>query len=227
MRTAKPGFGSAIGWAIACGFATLLSGNAHASNSLPCVKEVCVGDGIERLRTIDWEPARHLDHRISNAQMKRLRSIYVGDIARVAPYLKKGVFDNDALHQLSRIDGACRMHDLIGKFVSDGGNPTQVTLRLLPEAGKRQTWRVVFISRSFPDARSRRDQETIKRALDERYGAHDIHRHPPRPGEGGYLYSWIGHPVALLSLTLPDPRSVNDTLALHPGCGSRTPPSID
>lgn len=216
-----------IGWAVVSGFAAMLCWNVHASTPLPCVKEVCVGDGIERLSAIDWEPARHLDQRITAAQMKRLRSIYVGDIERVAPYLKRGVFDNVALHQLTHIEAACRMHDLIGKYVSDGGNPTQVTLRLLPDPDKGQIWRVVSISRSFPDARSRRDQETIKRALDQRYGMYDIHRHSPEPGEGGYLYSWIGDPLVLLTLTLPDPRSVNDTLARHPGCSRRTPPGID
>jgi hypothetical protein len=211
---------------ITAGLAAML-GNAQAAASLPCVKEVCVGDGIERLAEIAWEPARPLDRRITAAQMKRLRAVYVGDIGRMAPYLKKGVFDNDALRQLTRIEAACQMRDLSGKYVSDDGNPTQVTLRLLPDRGKRQTWRVVFISRSFPGATSRRDQETIKRALDERYGAYETHRRAPQPGEGSYLYSWIGHPVALLSLTLPDLRSVNEALAQHPGCGSRTSPGID
>lgn len=201
---------------------------ALAEEPLPCVGEVCLGDDVSRLGSIAWTSASDAAARpITARQMQRLETIYRGRYDDMAPYLLRGAFDKRILGALGNIQAACRPHDLIGQYLSEGGNPTRVTIRLLPDEAGRQTWRVVAIHREFPEATSRRQQEEVRQKLETRYGRYDMHRRSPQPGEASYLYAWIGRPTMLLTLTLPPPSVMEDRHAKHPLCGKAPRLSID
>lgn len=218
-------------FALALGIGFALSpaiSSAVTDELLPCAGHVCLGEEASSLKDIPWASASGaVGTKLSRRQIRHLETIYKGRFDNIAPFLQKGIFDRHVLGELHGIRAACRSHDLIGQFASEDGNPTRVTLRMLPDERGQQTWRVVAISREFPQAKSRAQQEKVREMLDARYGRYDIHRRRSEPGRAGYLYAWLGQPTMLLSLTLPIPRVLEARFARHPLCESPSRLSID
>ena len=200
---------------------------AASPESMPCVDGICLGDGPENLGRIQWDEIPQAAARpITGRQQQQLETLYKGHFDEIAHSLFRGKFDRRVLRSLDRVAAACRGNSLTGQFTSAGGNPTSVTLSLLPDVSGRQAWRVIAINRTFPDAKNRRQQEEIHQQLDASYGRYDMHRRSPKAGEASYLYAWMGMPTMVLNLNLPPPAVMETRFALNPLCDGQRKLSI-
>jgi hypothetical protein len=195
---------------------------------MPCVEGVCLGDGPERLGNLAWDEIPPATARsMTGRQQQKLDTLYKGRFDDIAPSLIQGKFDRRVLRSLDRIKAACRGNSLTGQFTSAGGHPTRVTLSLLPQASGQQSWQVIAINRTFPEATNRRQQEEIHQQLDAHYGRYDMHRRSPQPGEASYLYTWVGMPAMVLNLNLPPPAIMETRFAQNSLCDAPRKMSID
>jgi len=201
---------------------------AASPEPMPCVDEICLGDGARSLGRIQWDDVSGASARpMTGRQRQKLDAIYKGRFDEIASSLAQGKFDQRVLRRLDRVEAACGGNGLTGQFTSAGGNPTRVTLSLLPAASGQQTWQVTAITRSFPSARNRRQQQEVQQQLDARYGRYDMHKRSPKPGEASYLYSWAGMPMLVLNLVTPPPSVMEARYALSPQCPKARATRID
>ena len=203
-------------------------GAAHAEdrtekNGMPCVAEICIGDGIAELKQIPWEREKNLSNRkLTDSSLAFLRQTFQGDLSGAAPYLEARKFDGEALDSISRVSAACRKEALIGNYVSQGGNPTVVYIELTPNQGPVTTlkWTVTMISRKIPSAVTDQQKAEIQAGLAARYKAFDIRqRHKNiEAGDSNFemqnTFSNFGFTLALYN-----GMAHYDRLKQHPLCG--------
>jgi hypothetical protein len=176
--------------------AALLSATATATvaqpvekDGLPCVAEVCLGDGLEALAGIDWQPAlsprgspakplRVRDRVLETADRSSLARLYRGVPANAEVWLADRKFDREGLRAITGVKAACAEHWVDGHFVSAGGNPTTVMIKRLPDAAGGQRWTVVAIRRVVAGAVTTEQRREAEAALKERYAAFDLLRRP-------------------------------------------------
>jgi len=169
-----------------------------ATPELPCIREVCVGDSLDRLKGIDWQPVNYSLKRLERmgkalrARRTRTYEGFDGDETPAFVILRE--FDGSTLDNLSNIRTACEPNEMVGTFISGGGHKTQVHVSLLPEddAGRmngQMRWRVKAITRLFRSLDSRQQRERVFSELNARYGKFSS---APKPGEGGYLLAPAG-----------------------------------
>ena len=210
-------------------------------NGLPCVAEVCLGDGIAELSKVQWDRAKNpfssaqkplytSTRKVSEGEMKILNSRFRGDLAQGAPFLYDNLFDASALQPLARVTAACERNELIGTYTTASGNPTRVAIALTPSQTDTtvQRWTVVSISRSFPAAVSNEQKSQVEAQLAERYrkfGAGNMHIKNPKPGEGRFFANYgtsFGFQLSLF-------RGIEEAnrMKLHPSCGGTGTVKID
>ncbi|MEO8388000.1 hypothetical protein [Polaromonas sp.] len=140
-------------------------------NDMPCVKEICLGDGMQELQKINWEKAREFprafssasgdfiaSRRTSSSELAEMLKNYKGPasvIRAVSAYLpadyRSGHFDSTSLPLLSKMEAGCRPYPLEGRYTPQGGFPTAVAIGLFASAdGSSQSWKVFEINRYFP-----------------------------------------------------------------------------
>ncbi|MFM8900187.1 MAG: hypothetical protein ACKOF9_09615, partial [Burkholderiales bacterium] len=67
-------------------------------NGLPCVAEICLGDGIAELSKVQWDRAKNpfsspqkqlytATRKVSEGEMKLVQSRFRGDLGQAAPFL--------------------------------------------------------------------------------------------------------------------------------------------
>jgi len=201
---------------------------AASPEPMPCVDQICLGDGTKALGTTNWDEIPSAAARpMTRRQQQKLDATYKGRFDEIASSLAQGKFDHRVLRRLDRVEAACGGNSLTGQFTSAGGNPTRVTLSLLPNASGQQSWQVTAITRTFPAARNRRQQQEVQQQLDARYGRYDMHRRSLKPGEASYLYSWVGMPALVLNLVVPLPAVLETRYAMNPLCPRARALSID
>jgi hypothetical protein len=162
---------------------------SYEKNGLPCIAELCVGDGLEELSKIKWERAKSAfslmgkpdyvgSRPIGASDITTVKQIYRGDVSRAVPYLSYEAFDAKAIPLLASITAACGRKELQGTFTTESGNPTTVKIALLTDKNDAaiQRWAIISISRSFPAAISAVQQADIRKQLDERYGRFSVSR---------------------------------------------------
>ena len=99
---------------------------AFSETGLPCIPEVCLGDGIRRLSAVRWNKAKGgslfdqsvsyaTDLNVSEAQVKAIGRVFKGNISAAAPYLIARTFDGDALTPLSAVTVGCAADKLYGQ----------------------------------------------------------------------------------------------------------------
>jgi hypothetical protein len=199
-------------------------------NGLPCVAEVCLGDGLEALAGIDWQPAlssrssgakplRVRDRVLETADRTSLARLYRGVPAAAEIWLAERSFDNEGLRTLAGVKAACAEHWVEGHFVSAGGNPTTVMLKRLPDAAGGQRWTVVTIRRHIAGAVTTAQQHDAEVALKERYAGFDLLRRPRPEGSQRAVFqmSTTNRWGFMLSLA-GDPR-LSEQLRSQPACG--------
>jgi hypothetical protein len=190
-------------------------------NGLPCVAEICLGDGLAELSKVQWDRVKI--GKASEAYVKLLRAQFRGDLVQAATFLGHSQFDSTALSPLSRVTADCGRlaRNLTGTYTTQSGNPTHVDIALIPRSKtdpSKHQWTVVSISRRYPAAVSNEQRKQIEAQLAERYGAFDfLKRKNPKHGEGRYI-STNGHSLVLH-------REVEGIL--HPACGGSSKVNID
>jgi hypothetical protein len=211
----------------------------YEKNNLPCVAEICIGDGLAELATVKWDKAKRpspmpTPQYVDTIPLKPedlavVQKVFPGAGRPVAAYLRIEAFDQKAIPLLKDVKAACRQSELTGTFTSSGGNPTTVKVALLPDKTDTslQRWAVTSIFRTFPDARSQTQQADIRKQLDERYGhftfrrqrdvnaMYTVNRDPFMSGRYGFALSMI------------EDLKDQERYRLHPACGGANKVSID
>lgn len=210
-------------------------------NGLPCVAEICLGDGIAELSKVQWDRAKSpfstpknpgytATRKISEGEMKMVQSRFRGDLAQAAPFLYDNMFDSGALSSISRVTAACERNELIGTYTTQSGNPTRVGIALTPSQAdtSKQQWTVISIVRTFPAAVSNEQKAQIEAQLTERYhafGAKNMNIKNAKPGEGRF-FSNYGSPFGF-HLSLFRGIEEGNRMKLHPACGGTAKVKID
>ena len=202
-------------------------------NGLPCLLELCLGDGLPELSKIQWTPAvtafkinnkiQHTSERkLSEDDLKVLKAIYP-NAGEAAPFLYEKKFDTKALAALAQVAAACDVNELFGAFGTDTGAPTKVGISLMPSKTDRkgQAWVVTSIIREFPSATSIEQKASVTSLLKRRYGkygAGSAELPPAKPGEGRFFLGGMSNFGFGLSLVrAPDEAT---RLKAHASCAA-------
>lgn len=186
---------------IALGSAAMFSAAQAVSQPAedhPCVQELCIGDGLDKLRTIDWQTVAYTSERVTRIRKEdraRRAKVFPGFGADGVPsYLIVGKFDRDLIGSMASVSAACAPNGLEGTFISEGGHKTIVTVSLLPTTiPERMMWRVTSISRIYSGMERPSDRGELNQALNAKY-ARFVNR---QPGESGVLIAPLGKETVL------------------------------
>lgn len=209
-------------------------------NGLPCVAEICLGDGIKELSKIQWAPATNpiklgnksqltSAHALTDDDLRALRAIFPG-VTEAAPYLHERQFDAAALPKLTSIAAACQPNELIGTFGANGSTPTRVGISLMPLASdpSKHAWTVTSIEREFPGIVTNEARAQINKELNRMYrkfGAFNSNVGTGQPGEGRFVPSGMTRFGFGLSMMRAQDESVR--MATHPACAATTSAGSD
>lgn len=174
-------------------FPTASMGQSYERNGLPCVANLCIGDGLEELSALEFDRAVQVassrliaDLPVSPNHLKRLASEYHGDIDAAAPYLAYYAFDSVALQSLGKLQARCStIGELKGSYTTSSGIKTSVAIALVPRptSTAEHRWTVVTINQIFPDrVLSKEQAKSISAELNSRYKAFVSQNKRPVPG---------------------------------------------
>ena len=199
-------------------------------NGLPCIPEICLGDGLPELSKIQWAPAQTsfkinnkvqntAERKLSDDELKTLKGLFP-NAGEAAPFLYEKQFDSTALPALARVTAACDVNELFGSFGSSAA-PTKVGISLTPNLTdpSRQQWSVTSIIREFPSAVTIEQKADLTLLLKRRYakfGAGSRELPPAKPGEGRFFLGGMANFGFGLSLVrAPDEEN---RMKAHPMC---------
>ena len=158
---------------------SFVSGRASAQWTVaepehPCVQEICIGDGMDKLRQISWIQVDYTSKRVERVRKEtreRKAKIYKGFGNNGVPsFLIVGLFDSDLLDDMERVKLACAPNEIKGTYLTQSGHKTDVRVSLLPDAGARSmSWRVIGIGRLYSDFASNDQRAQLNLDLYERY----------------------------------------------------------
>jgi hypothetical protein len=203
---------------------------ALEKNGLPCVAEVCLGDGLEALAGIAWEPAlsprgsaarplKVRDRTLETPDRAFLQRVFRGVPPAAALWLADRRFDREGLPTLAGVQAACAENWLEGRFLSGGGNPTTVTIQRVPDGPGGQRWAVTRITRHIAGAATSEQRSAAEATLKERYAAFDITRRPRIEASQRAMFQLVTATQWGFKLSLPtDPRQA-EQLRSHAACG--------
>lgn len=210
---------------------------ANEKNGLPCVAEICLGDGLEELRKLQLTPVQY--HTPGPKAVESLSKRFRGDIKSAVSYLVGStntemlIFDNRAIEPLSRVNADCSnpiSFPNYAKFRSKSGAATKLEIRLIPPPGDLSThrWQVTKITRETPEAVTKEQLAEVERILKERYGKffnQPTPRHNSTRSRAASVYMnkfLKNYELQMTSFDFSD----NDRLK-HPLCGGNKKISID
>lgn len=199
-------------------------------NGLPCVPELCIGDSLQDLAKISWQPAQQryklnnkpvltAERKLSEVESNVLQAAYP-NVGAAAPYFFERQFDATAVPLLAQVAAACEVNELFGHFGGATGAPTRVGLSLAPSKSDpaRQVWTVTTIVREFPSAKSNEERSEITAALAKRYwkfgGGNRIVE--TKPFEGRFMATGSSHFGFGLAMMRPTDELIR--LKQHPSC---------
>lgn len=202
-------------------------------NGLPCISEICIGDGLSELAKIKWQQAQQpykinskpvltAERKLSEVEARLLEAGYP-NAGTAAPYLLDRQFDEVALTALSRVKAACEVNELFGHFGADTGAPTKVGVSLAPSKSDpaKQVWTVTTIVREFPSALSNEDRSLINAQLVQRYvkyGAGNRVIQSSKPFEGRFIPG--GASRFGFGLTMVRPADEGALMKQNPACAA-------
>lgn len=206
-------------------------------NGLPCVAEICIGDGLAELAKVQWTPAQAAykvnnkvqltaDHKLNDDDVRMLKVAFPnpGD---AAPFLHDKLFDSTALPALARVTAACQTNELTGTFGTNGSTPTRVGISLMPSLSDpaTQTWTVTTIVRDFPTAVSNEERAEMTRQLTRRYAIFGASSRtiPFKPGDGRFFPS--GAAKFGFGLSLFRGADEGSRMLMHPACAGKAKPN--
>lgn len=158
---------------------------------MPCVKEVCIGDDLNKLQSIKFkqvDPAR-AQSVSKRKQIDRAEMYGSTQSAELPAYLVLGEFDENALDDMTKIKAACHpFNSLEGVYVSDSGYRTSVQVGLWPDKSGNMKWLVKGISRAYKGMESRSESNQLIQDLQEKYAKWDVSKvGQPKPGQAGMM----------------------------------------
>jgi hypothetical protein len=224
-----------VGWCLAAaGLWPLVAGaQVYDKNGTACVEQVCLGDGLDTLRTLRWEPLGDLappaGMPAAPGQLPRATQpqfqVDEGALDRVSPYLHAESFDGDALAALEQVRAACGKHELRGNFVAADGSPTRVGIALRPgDTPSVQRWQVVSITQSVPSAVTDEQRAALRDTLHERYKNFNVTKvHNPQPGVNTFFITSTPDQFTY-NLLLYRGLKEEAQLRRHPYCGGTGEP---
>lgn len=197
-------------------FSIVFSHSTYAADNFPCVKEVCIGDSLDKLRKINWQPINYSLKRLERmreSERARRTKTYQGFDNDTPSYLIFREFDRDLLDEMSLIKIACEPNQLKGIFVSDAGHKTQVFVSLMHNGDStNMVWRVSAINRTYQNLTDKSQRKQLHHDLNERYGKY----FNPKPGEAGVLIVPSGKDTTLsMSWTY---AAINPRYGQHASC---------
>ena len=215
-----------------CGAHAASMGQSLEKNELPCVAELCIGDGLAELAKIQWTPAQSSykvnnkvqltsDKKLTDDDMRMLRTTYpaAGD---AAPFLHERTFDASALPVLARVAAACQTNELTGTYGKGTDTPTRVGISLTPSLAdpSKQVWTVTTIVREFPSAVTNEDRAAITKLLTARYGKFGAGTRTveDKPGGGRFFPSSMAKFGFGLSLNRGTDEAAR--MLMHPSCSA-------
>lgn len=215
-----------------CGAHATGMGQNLEKNGLPCVAELCIGDGLAELAKIQWAPAQSAykvnnkiqltaEKKLSDDDMRMVKSTFpmAGD---AAPFMHDRIFDATALPVLSRVTAACHANELTGTYGAGTDTPTRVGISLTPSVAdaSKQIWTVTTITREFPSATTNEARAAISKLLTSRYGQFGAGSRAveDKPGAGRFFPSGM----AKFGFGLALNRGADEAARLmrHPSCSS-------
>ena len=192
----------------------------YAKNGMPCVAEICLGDGIAELKKVKWDKAQK--QAVNKYLLEYVNKNFRGNLKSSMPYLRKGfdgntgVFDNQALTNLSEVTADCATQSytlLSGYFTSRGGNLTNVIIRLLPaQDNTTQKWTVITIDRTYKTQSEKQNAEVVAQ-LKDRYSTFPSITSPVKEGAGQV---YVNANQLMMTTFLP---TATERARLHPACG--------
>jgi hypothetical protein len=210
-------------------------------NNLPCIAELCLGDGLEELQKIKWDPLRTEPFNLPMIEMPAptagplgFKSIFIGRHGKTENYLNARKFDSNSLRGMANVKVACGLNRLVGSFTSINGNPTTVTISLGPNQANstEQRWVVVEILRKIPNiVTDEQAKEAYARlgSIYKKFNPMEIIDDGAfyQPGLGTFMSST--YPPFAFSLTLQPLPSLRDenNYKNHPDCGGKAKISLD
>jgi len=225
---------------LACFFSSTSFAQPFEKNGMPCVKEICIGDGLTELNGIKWIRAQTaLDFAVS-AERRKIDGVLntyadqpvpksptypprdfsflkgnVQDIRKAYSYLYSARFDSGALPLIAKIEVACEGASLFGRFDSESGFPTVVNIEMIPAIdGLSQKWQVTEITRFFPSNATREQYGELNRSFYTTYA--DF----PTGGNAKGAYARLNENKGLLyGYGLKD-RANHSQFLKHPLCGA-------
>ena len=202
----------------------------YVKNGMPCVAEICLGDGITELQKVKWDKVKK--ETVNKSLLEYVNTNFRGNLKASTPYLRRGfsgntgVFDNQALANLDAVMADCVTQSytlLSGSFTSKAGNPTEVVIRLVPSQDNlTQKWTVVVIRRTYKTQSGQQSNEVIGQ-LKDRYANFPTILNVVKEGEP-QIYIDSGNPALTLSINL---QIAVERARLHPACGGATKVNID
>lgn len=219
----------------------------YEKNGMPCVAEVCIGDGLAELAKVPWKrsedipvfskgPAYVINRKLDQYDLQTLRSAFRGNVEKAGPYLQANKFDALALPLLAQVRVACdgTRDNLVGTYTTASGNPTEVHISLVNIGSDTSTqrWTVTGIVRTFPKAVTEDQSKAVYADLVKRYAKYGagnaLFWTGLKPGDGqvGVLYNVGGIGVAL-NLSRWASNNAYDQLKQHPECGGTAKISVD
>lgn len=213
----------------------------YEKNGMPCLAEICIGDGLPELAKVKWDTASAggwvdtkttpiLGTKVTPLDMTQLKAIFPQPTAAAAVYLKHKKFDNAAIASLNGVTVACGENEMTGSFTTASGNPTIVIIRLMADATdpSKQSWRVSKILRKFPKAVTSEQMEEVRKQLKERYVKYDVNNSKlgnAKPGDGRVSLS--GYSDIQFGMYMQGGVELNNRLKMHPACGGAAKVKID
>ena len=199
--------------------------NSPVKNGWPCLREVCLGDDISKLKGIKWEAVDTRGAvRLNIGREWNDRVIAVPYVKKmVTPYIALRAFDGKAIAALSQA-AVCddRFLFLTGKYKSRSGQETEVAIEPFPsEDGSSQRFLVTHVRRIFSGNFTEEQMNDLRNKVDalykgvEKFQLMSNNRLPryelPEPYKKELNFYFPEHDVL---------KKRNDLLK-YPGCNSR------
>jgi hypothetical protein len=162
------------------------------------------------------------------------KGIFVGKHGKTDNYLNLRKFDNPSLLGFSNVKVACAPNSLTGNFISQSGNPTQVTIALGPMQADstEQQWVVVEILRKIPKIVTEEQAQEAYKQLDAIYKQFNPmfiydDRKFYQPGLGMFFATISAQMTYKLSLNSPKSLGDENGYKRHAACGGNNKISLD
>ena len=212
----------------------------YEKNGLPCVKEICIGDGVDALAQVKWVKvnvtpnSKSLFYGVYIRNTNEELQTYIGNTKNLTNYIGSDKFDARAISHLNEVTAVCKnsitLTGLVGTYKSKDGNLTEVEIELIPDQRNldslAQSWVVTGIKRAFT-IKSSLQREEVRSELDNRYAFVKSRRYNSEGNSNPYVGDYSFNEYDDLRLTLVKDPNTRDRLSIHPGCPGATKVRLD